>query len=168
MPVLRNSRLLFQRDTPSSDVLEAGPFVLRPSDGDNVEDPNQRFFIMVYVEQQGAGSVNIEFLLGFGDGLWAILGQDTLTEDGDYEFVFGDIQDVPPYVKARITPAGPLPEDDPPTFIATGRIASNAPFRVGRANVPTTVERIPTEWVNDNGPDDGGDGGDGGDPGETP
>ena len=36
----------------------------------------------LYAEQQGAGSVRVQVLASFGDGVWAIFGEKTLTTDG--------------------------------------------------------------------------------------
>lgn len=143
MAILRNSFAALVRTTPSSEDADSGPFRLRPADGDATEDSAQRMFAFVYVEQQGAGSVRLQVLASFGDGVWAILGDRTLNENGTHLLRFSDIDAVPPCLRVRVTAQPPDGSQVKPSFRAAIRIASTAPFRAEPADVPVIVERHP-------------------------
>lgn len=162
MAILRNSFAALLRTTPSSEDADSGPFRLRPTDGDPTEDASQSMFAFIYCEQQGEGSVTIEVLGSFGDGVWAVFGQRTLTADAEHILDLEDIPSIPPYIRARVTALPPEGSEVKPTFACVFRIASNAPFRAEPANVPVIFERYPTEDLFDDGNNNGPDGGDGG------
>ncbi len=149
MAILRNSFAALVRTTPSSEDADSGPFRLRPADGDATEDSAQRMFGFVYAEQQGAGSVRVQVLASFGDGVWAIFGEKTLTTDGAHMMGFSDIDSIPPYMRVRLFALPPDGSQEKPSFMAVFRIASNAPFRAEPAQVPVIVERYPTEQAFD-------------------
>lgn len=143
MAILRNSFAALVRTTPSSEDADSGPFRLRPADGDATEDSAQRIYGFVFAEQQGAGSVLVQVLASFGDGVWAIFGERTLNEDGTYLLGFDDIDSIPPYLRVRVTAQPPDGSQVKPNFLAAFRIASTAPFRAEPADVPVIVERRP-------------------------
>ena len=147
MAILRNSYVCLLRTTPASDDADSGPLRLVPTDGDPTEDAGQRIFGYVFAEQQGAGSVRAQVLASFGDGLWAIFGERTLTADGQHFMGFEDIGAIPPYVRFRVTAFAPDGSEVKPNFVAAFRLASNAPFRGEPANVPVIIERHATDNV---------------------
>lgn len=145
MAILRNSYVALLRTTPSSEDADSGPFRLRPADGDPTEDGGQRIYGFVYCEQQGEGSVRIQVLASFGDGVWAIFGEKTLTADAQHMLGFSDIDSVPPFMRVRVVALPPEGSEIKPTFTAALRIASTAPFRGEPATAPVLFERYPTE-----------------------
>lgn len=152
MAILRNSYVMFQRTEPSSDDADSGPVRLVPVDGDTTEDANQRIFGFIYVEQSGAGSVRVEVLGSFGDGVWIRFGDRTLTSSGAYILGYADLDTVPPYVRVRASAEAPDGSEEKPTFTIVFRFTSNAPFRGSPADVPVVVERAPTGEVFPNEP----------------
>lgn len=144
MSILRNSHVVLTRTTPGSTDADSGPLRLVPVDGDPVEDPAQRLYGFVFVEQQGAGSVRAQVLASFGDGLWALFGQRTLDANGQNFIGFEDIDAIPPFIRFRIAAFPPEGGTVKPNFVGVFRIASNAPFRAEPANVPVLLERTVT------------------------
>lgn len=147
MAILRNSYVGLLLTTPSDEDADSGPFRLVPADGDPTEDARQRIFGFVFADQQGAGTVRVQVLASFGDGIWAIFGERTLNADGQHMMGFEDIDAIPPYLRVRVTAAPPDGSEVRPTFRAAFRFASNAPFRGEPASVPVIVEQYPTENV---------------------
>ena len=164
MAILRNSFVGLSRTTPASEDMDSGPLRLRPADGDATEDFGQTVFGFIYCEQHGAGSVQLQVLGSFGDGVWMVIGQRTLTEEGAYLLEVDKAPFFMPVVRARVTSTPPEGSDVKPPFAAVMRIASNAPFRVNRVDAPVIVERYPTQLSIEEWNDNGG----GGDPGGSP
>lgn len=145
MAILRNSYVGLLCATPSAVDVDSGPIRLVPNDADPIDDHNQRLVIFGFVEQQGAGTVRIQFLTSFGDGFWLIFGERTLDADELYTIGLRDVNALPPYVRVRVTALPPEGSEVRPTFLGTVRFASNAPFRGEPASVPVVSERYPTD-----------------------
>jgi len=141
MPVLRNSATLLNRQTYSAGAADSGIWLLRPVDSARTEDRAQDFVLMLYAEQQGAGAVNLELLTSFGDGFWAVIGRKTLPAPGGYLIDLRSLDDIPPYVRLRLTGAPPAGGGAAPTFRVYARVASPAAFTAVPATVPSTIER---------------------------
>ena len=147
MAILRNTFAAILRTTPSEVDVDSGAVRLVPVDGDATEDASQRMFGFVFADQQGTGSVRVQLLGSFGDGVWAIYGERTLSGDGTHMMGFEDFNAIPPYVRARVQAFPPEGSQERPTFRAVFRFASNAPFRAQPADVPVLVEQYPSESI---------------------
>ena len=148
MPVLRNSATLLNRTTYSAEAADSGTWLLRPVDSDRTEDREQDFVLMLYAEQQGAGVVTLDLLTSFGDGFWAVIGRRTLPAPGAYLIDLRSLDDVPPYVRLRVTGAPPAGGGPPPNFRVYARVASPAAFTAIPAKVPSAIERaLPGEGI---------------------
>ena len=149
MGIFRHSNVMLLRTTPASDDAESVVLGIRPADGDAASDQEQRFFMLVFVDQTGAGSVKFDFLTSFGDGLWALIGTRSLNAGGTHMLLYKELQGFAPYVKVRVRAQAPGEEDPKPTFRCIVRLASTGPYRALPATVPDTIERIGTDQ-NDN------------------
>ena len=153
MSILRNSAILLQRTEATAGPIDSGPRRLRPVDGDGIADHQQRMYLFLFVEKVGQGTVELDLMGSFGDGLWAIFQTIPLTDDGpSYGLGLIAADEVPPYLRALVRTTAPtVGPNVPPTARVTVRVASNAPFTLAPASVPITTVRAITPQVEGNG-----------------
>lgn len=145
MGIFRHSTLLMQRVEPGATDLDSGTFVVRPADGDGANDKDQEFVLIVFVDQQGGGSVTFDLLTSFGDGLWVRIAQRRLTQDGAKLMIARPMEGFAPYIKVRVRAEPPFQSDVKPTFRAIARLASSGPYKALPATVPNTIEQASTD-----------------------